>query len=478
MRIGAFGGTSLASGTDALLQQPNLSGVSRAVRQAAGQFRAVARYPNAVPATLFYQGEQGVWYDPSDLSTMFQDAVGLIPVTDVEQPVRRILDKSGNNHHATASADARRPVLSARVNQLVATEAFDAASWTRTNLLVPITTEPSPVGTNTGDKLVATTTNGLHWAGQSIPVVSGVSYTYVVYVKAAEYTQIQFGRIAPGIPAIAVVINASDGSIVSQSGVSNLVVTPDGGWYRVSFTVTADANGTTGVANFLVNTANATSFAGNDSDGLFIWGADLRVTNDGVNLPAYQRVTTATDYDTAGFPLYLRFDGTDDCLFTGNVDFSATDEVTVCAGVRKLSDAATGTIAELSASLAANAGVFSVFAPVSAGATYTFASKGSIQAVATTATVFASPITNILSGIGDISGDSAALRVNGTQAAISTVDQGTGNYGTYPLFIGGRSDSSLRFNGRLYQLVVRGALTGTPVLEQLEGFVNAKTRAF
>lgn len=36
----------------------------------------------------------GCWLDPSDMSTMFQDAAGTTPVTAVEQPVGLILDKS------------------------------------------------------------------------------------------------------------------------------------------------------------------------------------------------------------------------------------------------------------------------------------------------------------------------------------------------------------------------------------------------
>jgi len=43
---------------------------------------------------LFANGEQGFWYDPNDLSTMFQDAAGTVPVTAVGQPVGLMLDKS------------------------------------------------------------------------------------------------------------------------------------------------------------------------------------------------------------------------------------------------------------------------------------------------------------------------------------------------------------------------------------------------
>ena len=46
------------------------------------------------PSVLFQNGEQGLWFDPSDLATMFQDANGTTPVTAAGQPVGLILDKS------------------------------------------------------------------------------------------------------------------------------------------------------------------------------------------------------------------------------------------------------------------------------------------------------------------------------------------------------------------------------------------------
>ena len=63
------------------------------------------------PLSLFASGEQGVWYDPSDFSTMFQDSAGTTPVTAVGQPVGKILDKSGRGNHASQSTAAARPVL-------------------------------------------------------------------------------------------------------------------------------------------------------------------------------------------------------------------------------------------------------------------------------------------------------------------------------------------------------------------------------
>ena len=48
----------------------------------------------AVIRSLFANNEPGVWYDPSDFGTIFQDAAGTTPVTAVEQPVGLMLDKS------------------------------------------------------------------------------------------------------------------------------------------------------------------------------------------------------------------------------------------------------------------------------------------------------------------------------------------------------------------------------------------------
>ena len=45
------------------------------------------------PASLFASGEEGAWYDPSDLSTLFQDSLGTTPVTTADDPVGLMLDK-------------------------------------------------------------------------------------------------------------------------------------------------------------------------------------------------------------------------------------------------------------------------------------------------------------------------------------------------------------------------------------------------
>ncbi|SMH54609.1 hypothetical protein [Maritimibacter sp. HL-12] len=61
------------------------------------------------PGWLFRGGSPGAWYDLSDLSALFQDAAGTIPVAADGDPVGLVLDKSGNAHHATQATPAARP---------------------------------------------------------------------------------------------------------------------------------------------------------------------------------------------------------------------------------------------------------------------------------------------------------------------------------------------------------------------------------
>jgi len=67
--------------------------------------------PDQTIELLFTNGEQGFYYDPNDLSTMYQDVAGTIPVTAVGQTVARINDKSGNGHHLVQATVSRQPKL-------------------------------------------------------------------------------------------------------------------------------------------------------------------------------------------------------------------------------------------------------------------------------------------------------------------------------------------------------------------------------
>lgn len=78
------------------------------------------------PLSLFASGEQGAWYDPSDLTTMFQDRAGTTPVTADGQTVGLILDKS------------KGLVLG---SELITNGTFDtdATGWTAQNATLSVT---------------------------------------------------------------------------------------------------------------------------------------------------------------------------------------------------------------------------------------------------------------------------------------------------------------------------------------------------
>ena len=421
--------------------------------------------------SLFLNNEPGVWYDPSDLSTLFQDAAGTTPVTAVEQPVGRILDKSGRGFHATQTTTTSRPVLSARVNLLTKTEDFSDAVWTKTfngTGSIPVVTPnagTAPDGTNTANRIVfnkgsGDTTADFSLIGQ-IGINAGSTCKGSVYVKSYTGSTQKI--------MIYVVQSAS-------AQVSTLSVGSE--WVQISATTSFSITS----GGIYIGTRGGAAFGGDNTLDLLVWGADLRVANTGAGLPAYQRVNTATDYDTSGFPHYLRFDGADDWLVTPTIT-PGTDKAQVFAGVRKLSDAARGIVAELGTT-GLEEGVCNLSAPVSATPSYGFRGLGSPNQVgnvgkADVTSGYSAPITNVLTGLGDILGDSAILRINGAQAAADiTTNQGTGNYLAYPLYIGRRGGTTLPFNGHLYSLIVRfGANLPAGTIASTESWVNWKTGA-
>jgi hypothetical protein len=88
--------------------------------------------------SLFAAGEQGAWYDPSDLSTLYAQRTGTLTTqSTVGSVVGTMLDKSGRNNHAAAPSDAARPLLGREPeggvrNRLISTDALATQSRTVT----------------------------------------------------------------------------------------------------------------------------------------------------------------------------------------------------------------------------------------------------------------------------------------------------------------------------------------------------------
>jgi hypothetical protein len=132
-------------------------------------------------------------------------------------------------------------------------------------------------------------------------------------------------------------------------------------------------------------------------------------------------------------------------------------------------------LVELSASVGSNTGTFLIAGPDFTVATDRWATyirgDGANQSYIETNAAYAAPVANVLTMTGDLSlsVSEAVLRINSAVRGSTTAgDAGGGNFGTYPLYIGSRAGSSVRFNGILYTLIIRGATTPTGTIADFE----------
>jgi hypothetical protein len=191
----------------------------------------------------------------------------------------------------------------------------------------------------------------------------------------------------------------------------------------------------------------------------------------GASRTAYQKVGLTSDVTESGKRdcWGLLADGSDDSLITTSVDFSGTDKMTVMAGVRKNSDA-TSVVAELTASLTANAGSFYLVSGQNATDGWWSASRGNAVSAINQATNIATSAidTGVISSTHDIAGDLTTIRRNGVAGSNATGDKGSGNFSSSIIYLMARGGSSLRFPGILYTLIIRGAATPTGTIADFE----------
>lgn len=181
-------------------------------------------------------------------------------------------------------------------------------------------------------------------------------------------------------------------------------------------------------------------------------------------------------YKTDGTHHWLAFDGTDDCLVTGNVNLSGGDKVTQITAVEPTVDTGTHqSFAEFSAATATNAGSFAMYWDRSSGLFNAY-SRGTASPTASHAATKARGIVGaaLMVATYDIAGDLSTMRFNGTAVPNGTADKGAGNFGNYPIYIGRRGGTSLPFSGKFFGLVIRAGLTAAPALTLAEGWMAAK----
>lgn len=186
-------------------------------------------------------------------------------------------------------------------------------------------------------------------------------------------------------------------------------------------------------------------------------------------------------YDSGTGKYYAIFDGVDDCLVSPSIDFTASDKMTTCAGVKKNSDA-TSMIFELSAGIGGNPGSFYMVGGLDAypSTTYSTLGRGSTSASSLQSAYTASPEGDapdnaVITASHDISGDLTSLWRNGVIGTVGTGDKGSGNFGDYVLYVGQRAGSSLPFSGNISALIIRGAATDAVTRGKMDSWVASCT---
>ena len=182
-------------------------------------------------------------------------------------------------------------VESVPYNLLINSE--DINIWNYNEISVTTNAAISPNGYQNADKIIPNTVNTNHYAFQNINVVSGRTYTYSFFAKADGYNFTGTFISALGLGPTWDLQNgiASAGAFIIGYG---------NGWYRCIVSGTAATTGTASIRIYALNSSSLSTFAGNGTDGILIWGAQLV---EGSALQPYIRTTDRLNVPSIDYSL-------------------------------------------------------------------------------------------------------------------------------------------------------------------------------
>lgn len=184
-------------------------------------------------------------------------------------------------------------------NDLLRSNEFDNASWTKTNATVSASSTFSPEGIVNAYSLIEDNTTGTHEIRQyKSGLTNSVDHTFSVFAKANERYKVRLNTFSGYAE-----FDLSNGTIITQPTVDDAAIVAIGnGWYRISITKTAN-NTLTNSYIYILNDAGSVSYAGDNSSGVYLYGAQLEETGFPTSyVPTTSAVVTrnAEQYDLAG----------------------------------------------------------------------------------------------------------------------------------------------------------------------------------
>jgi hypothetical protein len=168
--------------------------------------------------------------------------------------------------HTSAGVCRGLLIEEGRTNLYQQSEVFNDSFWTKTRSSISSNATTAPDGTLTADKLVEDTTASNTHTIQSTVTPPATAHTLSVFAKKGERTWIVLR-----LGGTNTFFNLDDGTIAAGSVNSPTITNFGNGWYRCAVT---SSSGTQGQF-WLATNSTTTSYTGDGTSGLFIWGAQL-----------------------------------------------------------------------------------------------------------------------------------------------------------------------------------------------------------
>ena len=342
--------------------------------------------------------DNGVWLDASDLSTMYQDEAGTIPVTAMEQPVGLWLDKSqglqlgpeliangdfsqgstgwytGTAPQVTATSSFIGGVVTSTMSDSTGS-GYDHSvkqSLSTTGKTLRISAQCISVTGTVTARVAVRSYNGSAYSRSYMTFTSGQSKSFLCTIPNGYWAneiwlsilsvstgsagtvvwdnisvrEIKGNHATQSITASRPIISARKNLLLATDVLSTQSVTAVAAQQTLSFTGTGTVTLSGATTGTLIGTGanNRVSLTFIPTAGTLTLtvAGDVRLAQleYGPTTITYQRVNTSVDYDTAGFPKYLKFDGVDDYLNLPYMGLYAAGSASIITGSALLRQAA------------------------------------------------------------------------------------------------------------------------------------------